>query len=109
MSQMCLNLNLPPQLMLDGGTKELPLLQDLDGHNELCAFLTGKVDGAEFPTPQLAANVEVVEGPDAVGREGEGGGCLGGGRGRGRFLVGAGGGGGSGGGGGLDAGVGVGA
>ena len=74
---------LSSQLVLDRRPEELPLLQDLDGDDELRALLPGEVDSTKLAAAQLPANVKVVQRPHTVrigglqrGGRGGGGGLL---------------------------------
>ena len=67
MTQMRLNLNLPPQLMLHTTLQQLTLTQHLERDNVLCPTFTGEVDLAEFAPAEWLADFKVVECPSCAG------------------------------------------
>ena len=67
MTQMRLNLNFPPQLMLYTTLQQLTLTQYLERYNVLCPAFTGEVDLSEFTPAERFADFEVVECPPGAG------------------------------------------
>jgi len=67
MTQMRLDLNLPPQLMLYTTLQQLTLTQYLERYNVFCSAFTGEVDLSEFTTAERLADFEVVECPSCTG------------------------------------------
>ena len=67
MTQMRLNLNLPPQLMLHTTLQQLTLTQHLERDNVLCPTFTGEVDLSEFAPAEWLADFKVVECPSCAG------------------------------------------
>ncbi|KAI0558939.1 Serine/threonine protein kinase [Gracilaria domingensis] len=63
MSQMGLNLDLPPQLVLDLALEQLLLEQDFESDDVLGAFLACEVYTAVLALAQRLANLEVAELP----------------------------------------------
>ena len=67
MTQMRLNLNLPPKLMLHSTLQQLTLTQYLERNNILCSTLTSEVDLAKFAPPERFADFKVIECPSCSG------------------------------------------
>ena len=67
MTQMRLNLNLPPKLMLHSTLQQLTLTQYLERNNILCSTLTSEVDLAKLSSPEWLSDFEILKRPSSPG------------------------------------------
>lgn len=62
-AKVTLDLDLPPELVLDATFEELLLVEHLEGDDVLATLLSGEVDVAKLATTQRFPNFEIVDSP----------------------------------------------
>lgn len=63
MSEMALNFDFSPELVLNLGTDQLFLVEDLESYNELGSLLSSKVDMPELTSTHWLSYLKVIDCP----------------------------------------------